>query len=281
MASTGSPESSACVLRALVLLQRVTVELDRDAEVALGPALTANLDIKLLLAIHAAGGISPSELVESLGRPRSTLARGLGRLRDEGVVVRARSAGDGRRAELRLSPLGRRRVEHYVVATRNTYAHVEPLLKEVLQLLGRDPEAFSNRPVADVLDAAERVAAAVEAFGGDVVPVMQEFGLTERIDRVGLLVVAEQGSARPTHLVRETGLTPAGVTSLVDRLVEKGVVVRDRGIEGDGRAVVVRVTERGRQAAEAYLVAFRQHREALLDAFELTMGHARAEATAS
>jgi DNA-binding MarR family transcriptional regulator len=58
-------------------------------------------------------------------------------------------------------------------------------------------------------------------------------------------------------------------------------VVRDRGVEGDGRAVVVRLTERGLEAAEAYLSAFRPHQAPLLDAFALTMGHARAAATAS
>lgn len=264
-----------------MLLQRVTVELDRDAEVALGPALTANLDVELLLAIHAAGGISPSELVERLGRPRSTLARGLARLRDAGVVVRGRSTGDGRRAELRLSPLGRRRVEHFVRATRDTYVHVEPVLEEAVRLLGREPKRLGDTRGAAVLAAADRVAAAKQAVAEDVVPAMREFGLTERIDRAGFLVVAEHGSARPTRLARETGLTPAGVTSLVDRLVEKNLVVRDRGVEGDGRAVVVRLTDRGEQAAEAYLEAFRPHCDMLLDALELTMGHARREATAS
>jgi DNA-binding MarR family transcriptional regulator len=281
MASPGLPESSARLLRGLVLLQRVTVDLARDAEVALGEALTARLDLKVLLAIHASGGVSPSELVESLGLPRSTLARALGRLRDEGVLVRDRSDEDGRRAELRLSPLGHRRVDHFVAASRSTFVHVEPTLREALLLLGRDVRELGREPQAAVLVATDRVAAAVEAFGEDLVPVMRQFGLTERIDRAGLLVVAERGSARPTRLARETGLTPAGVTSLVDRLVDKGIVVRDRGVEGDGRAVVVRLTERGLEAAEAYLSAFRPHQAPLLDAFALTMGHARAAATAS
>ncbi len=55
------------------------------------------------------------------------------------------------------------------------------------------------------------------------------------------------GPARPSALCEVTGLTRSGVTKLVDRMVSAGVVRRSRGrVDGDGRAVLVSITGRGR-----------------------------------
>lgn len=274
MASPGSAETSGATIAALLMLQRFSLELSRNAEAALGPSSTADFDLQLLLAVHRSGGAGPSELVELLGRPRSSVARALARLLDQGLTVRATGRPDARRALLRLTAAGEGRVDRFVAATSRTFTSNEPKVAALLLLFGRDPQAAASRGAATtVLAAAERLAAAEAAFTEELVPAMEVFGLRQASDRAGLLVIRAHPKTRPTLLARQLGLSPAGVTSLVDRLVSRGTVVRERGVGADGRAVMVRSTPRGRRAAKACVAVFGKHEEWLLDALELTLGH--------
>ncbi len=47
------------------------------------------------------------------------------------------------------------------------------------------------------------------------------------LDARALLFVAENPGARPTHVRDHLGITSAGVTTLIDRLVQRGAVRRD------------------------------------------------------
>ena len=101
-----SPEESA-LLHAQVLVQGYSLGLAQVAERSLGDLGTDRADIRLLLVVGSADGVSPSEVVATLGRPRSTVSRGLARLLSTGLVARRTSAVDRRRAELYLSAPGR------------------------------------------------------------------------------------------------------------------------------------------------------------------------------
>lgn len=184
MASPGSAETSGATIAALLMLQRFSLELSRNAEAALGPSSTADLDLQLLLAVHRSGGAGPSELVELLGRPRSSVARALARLLDQGLTVRATSRPDARRALLRLTAAGEGRVDRFVAATSRTFTSNEPKVAALLLLFGRDPQAAASRGAATtVLAAAERLAAAEAAFTEELVPAMEVFGLRQASDR--------------------------------------------------------------------------------------------------
>ena len=87
-----------------------------------------------------------------------------------------------------------------------------------------------------------------------------------------------QGWARPTWLADELGLSPAGTTSMLERLEGLGLVVRESGaLDTDRRAVVVRLTPRGRRAARTMLDTFRAHHEQMLDAIAPTIGFVQRE----
>jgi DNA-binding MarR family transcriptional regulator len=61
-----------------------------------------------------------------------------------------------------------------------------------------------------------------------------------------VMLLNHRGPIRPRDLQGPIGLTSGGLTKLVDRLVELGVIERyDRGGAGDGRAVLVRLTRKG------------------------------------
>lgn len=62
---------------------------------------------------------------------------------------------------------------------------------------------------------------------------------------IALVTMHDLGEVRMTQLAERMGLTPGAVSSLVDRLVDNGLVAR-RQEPTDRRAVFVHVTEKGR-----------------------------------
>lgn len=58
----------------------------------------------------------------------------------------------------------------------------------------------------------------------------RELGLNE-LDARALLFVADNPGARPSHVREYLGITSAGVTTLIDRLVQRGAVRRDLDVE--------------------------------------------------
>lgn len=266
-------DEDAARLRALVILQRYSLGLDRVADQALGNRGTDNLDLQILLTIDALDDGGPSDVVSVLGLPRSTVSRGLARLLEEGLIERTTHALDRRRAALHLTERGRRGVERFDRSLTDYFVEGEPLVKEVMHLLGRRPERTidGRRPVA-VRQVAERQAAAGAGYVLDVRRGMMPFGVGDAVERYALAILAQR-VARPSNLADELELSPAGVTSLLDRLEGLGLVLREsRVLDSDRRAVLVRLTPRGRRAARTVLETFRVHQDALLDALEPTLG---------
>jgi len=67
----------------------------------------------------------------------------------------------------------------------------------------------------------------------------------------------------PTHLMRATMISSAGMTKRLDRLVEVGLVER-RPDPGDRRGVLVRLTARGKKSVDRALEAHLEAEKALL-----------------
>jgi DNA-binding MarR family transcriptional regulator len=69
-------------------------------------------------------------------------------------------------------------------------------------------------------------------------------------------------SLRMTELAERVMLSPSGLTRLVDRLVDEGLVQRDR-FDGDARVMLARLTDDGRRAlrhaAKTHLRGIREH----------------------
>jgi DNA-binding MarR family transcriptional regulator len=266
-------DADAASLRALVLLQRYSLGLNQVVDRALGDLGSDNADIQLLLVVESARGVSPSELVATLRRPRSTVSRGLARLLSSGLVERRPHAVDRRRAELHLTSRGRERIARFEQSMSTFFSEGEPLVKEVMLLLGRDPERLrrsGRRPGA--LELADRMREVGQAWADDLLPRLRRFGEMETVDRYALAVLA-QGWTRPTWLADELRLSPAGTTSMLERLEGLGLAMRENGVlDTDRRAVVVDLTPRGRAAARILLDVFRAHQEQVLDVIAPTVG---------
>lgn len=91
----------------------------------------------------------------------------------------------------------------------------------------------------------------------------QEHGLSlGDYDVLLRLARAPDRRLRMTELAERVLLSPSGLTRMVDRLVDEGLVRRDR-FEGDARVVLARLTDRGRRtllhAARTHLRGIREH----------------------
>jgi DNA-binding MarR family transcriptional regulator len=277
MASVSAPAlavalSADAAHEAVALLQRYTVEVSRALEEVLGAGATGTVDVGLLIAIHARPRLSPAEAGKLVGSPRSTVARGLARLVGGGLVERRTSADDRRRTELVLTRRGRRSIDRMNDVLDAYYRDGEALAKEAMHLVGRQ----SHRPTEDgeisALEVASRLGRAAENARAAVDRAGHQFGLEGSIDRYAVVVVA-LGETRPSQLAHELLLTPTGTSSLLDRLGARGLVERIPGaIDADRRAVVVRATQRGRDAAAAIVTAYAPHLDSIADAVEMTMG---------
>ena len=140
-------------------------------------------------------------------------------------------------------------------------------LEEVLDLLGPRSDGAVARP-ATLLEAIQGWSLVALELASDASGQLAAFGLAAATDRAAVLVIADAGKTRPAALARRLGLSPAGSTSLIDRLVRSGLVLRERGTRADGRAVTVRLTAHGKAAVAAYLTVFQRHRDDVLQALD-------------
>jgi DNA-binding MarR family transcriptional regulator len=259
--------------RALVALCRYTVEMTEIAHQSLGHETTENRDIEMVLTLSRTGPLTPTELAEVTGAPRSSVSRALNRLESAGLISRGRDSRDARSVLIAVTPKGRRRVAAFGARLNLYYASGEPLLKEAFDTLGVPvPEPDPIRPV-DAMAATTVVTSAGAAFVADAAGSLQPLGVREFADRFTVALLQMHGTQRPTQISDELRLTPSGTSGVLTRLERAGLITRRHDLTpGDRRAVIVGLTPRGRQAADVQLDIFARHSEALTRALSLTWG---------
>jgi DNA-binding MarR family transcriptional regulator len=80
--------------------------------------------------------------------------------------------------------------------------------------------------------------------------------------------VLHHGAQTAGTLATVTGLTPAAITALIDRLADRGLVTRKRDVE-DRRKVMVEATEAARRMGEVYYGEIARAGEAMLSRFSI------------
>jgi DNA-binding MarR family transcriptional regulator len=91
-----------------------------------------------------------------------------------------------------------------------------------------------------------------EAMAGSIVARSGDPSLAFNAPIAVITELALRGPRRPSQLASFTGLTSGGVTKLLDRMEDAGVVTRATGmVKRDQRAVVVALTEKGEAFARA------------------------------
>ncbi|WP_223877805.1 MarR family winged helix-turn-helix transcriptional regulator [Histidinibacterium aquaticum] len=123
------------------------------------------------------------------------------------------------------------------------------------------------------LIALRRILRATEQFGRELA---QASGLTAAQFRV-LQLVAEKGSITAKEISVRMGITQATVTSLVDKLVSQGMVLREKS-DRDRRQTNIGLTERGAHAIDEAPDALQQR---YVRAFEALKDWEQAQVVAS
>jgi DNA-binding MarR family transcriptional regulator len=111
-----------------------------------------------------------------------------------------------------------------------------------------------TRPSADARERAERMILLISRFGQVVGTAMSvRVGDAGLVGNLPLLVLCDldlTSDRRPTEIQALTGLSSGGVTKLLDRLEDRGLIARSFGtLPEDRRAVVVSITPEGRRVA--------------------------------
>lgn len=257
--------------RALVTLHRYSLDITAIAVQTLGGHDIENRDIQLVLAVHRAGPMTPTEMVQRMAAPRSTVSRALTRLEMAGLAVRIPDKHDRRSVRVGLTPKGRRRVAAFTTRLGDYFAHGEPTLKEAFHLLGVQVPDTDPAARVDPMAAAEAMGAAGGGYVADAVATLQPFGIHEVSDRYAIALLHLRGSQRPTQIADELGLTLSGTSGMLTRLERAGLLTRRHDlVPGDRRAVVVALTALGQDAAERQLDAFARHAVELQQALALT-----------
>ena len=136
-------------------------------------------------------------------------------------------------------------------------------------LMSDDPTAqLGPQDDAGVVAACRELHSAIDALDEKAAKVL---GISRNDLRC--LNLLERGPVSPTQLAEALALTKGSVTTLIDRLEKKSLVIR-RGSPDDGRAVLVEAT---REAWMTLASIYRPFGEALVD-LSRHYGHARAKA---
>jgi DNA-binding MarR family transcriptional regulator len=93
----------------------------------------------------------------------------------------------------------------------------------------------------------------MEALEGAIVPIVPQDWLLTDLTMPQLkvmLILWREGPARMSELASGLAVTLATATGVVDRLVEKGYVVRE-GLPGDRRVVICRLSQEGQEFMKA------------------------------
>ncbi len=261
---------------ALVLLHEYSIALTEVAAATLGNDRTGNRDIQFLMTIYLEGASSPTQLADVAAAGRNTAGRSLGRLESAGWISRTTDPFDGRGVLIRPTPKGKRTVRSFMSRVSDLFVSRQPLVKEVLHQIGGNPDRTNLEDVCDpfmVMVALTRVGAKYEI---DVIEALRRFGPHDASDRFTLALLYVRGTQRPGQLAGELHFTPSGMSGVLTRLEDAGLIsrVNEQGAD-DHRAVNVTLTASGRAAAEAMVAVCRQHAHALAAALALTLNATR------
>jgi DNA-binding MarR family transcriptional regulator len=216
---------------------------------AVGDATAENAPIAVLTTLAAAGTARPTTLRSAAGLSSPGIAHLLDRLESEGLVARTPRGdldGDRRAVVVSLTDHGAR-VESAIVravgdSLRNESATIKGVIAELRRAGARPVPRDDVTGSSSNRRTAQRLASIGVGLGVALQGTAQPLGRTARL---ALIIVAEAGHCRPVHLADLLGLSTGGVTKLLDRIEDAGLVVRTAGDPTDGRSVFVQLTDDG------------------------------------
>lgn len=234
--------------------------------------LKSNADLVVLTWLSLDGPQRPRDLLQPTGLTSGGLTNLLDRLEAGGLVERSREVEeDGRGVLVTLTADGTEVIQRIARSVRSAVAVAGPLLETWRQefvAMGLDVGAIpsSAGSMRRQLERIRRVARVGRAFWTLYEPVFGADDPTPNHTFHLLWLAAKPGGVRPRAVGAATRLSAAGVTDLITRVEERGLITR-LACSDDRRAVVVTATPAGRAAIESLLSAAAPMMQSFADAF--------------
>lgn len=239
------------------------------------PELAVTSTILLLSELADRGPLRPRDLMRVTGVTSGGMTRQVDRLETLGLVERRLGAieGDRRAIPVSLTAAGYAAIATMRAVLDEHAAALRDLAVAIGDLLPSGADA-AGRP-----DGRERVAARGSSAGTHTLSLLGRFGLevraamleaaadAELVDNLpvaALCEIASRGPSRPSELTDTLGLSSGGMTKLLDRLEERGLVERRRGaVAHDRRAIVVSITPAGDRLVDRFVGSLTRRRDVL------------------
>jgi DNA-binding MarR family transcriptional regulator len=227
-----------------------------------GHGLSANADVVVLRRLDA-GPQRPRDLLESSGLTSAGLTNLFDRLEQRGLVARVHGSLDDRRGVLvEATPAGHELARAVRDTIGTTFDELAALRRRILRLVGAPTRRLRHAPPDEVI---ERLAALGDAMVQ--ASTLDEHPLDPSPTRtLVVLAAAAEGGTRPREILARTTLSTGGVTQLLDRLEDEGLVTRTTGRPPDRRAVSVQPTPAGSTALARCMDRLQAYQDKIADA---------------
>ena len=227
-------------------------------------ALSSNAAIGVLAHLAGEGPSRPRDFLQTTRLTSGGLSNLFDRLESDGFVTRSYGIepGDRRGATVAITAAGIDAVNRINDIVAETLGSLEPAVVELVDSLdalaiqqGRDPSRTISRASISRAGLLSMAGAAMTKALYEADPDNPAPGKTA----VVLSCSAQPGHTRPRRLIEQTGLSSSGVSQLLRRLENAGLVRRRTGQPPDRRAVIVEITQHGRQHLERQLARVAEH----------------------
>jgi DNA-binding MarR family transcriptional regulator len=250
--------------QALLLANQIGVRATNAiVEAGLGE-LSSNVAIAALTHLAGEGPSRPRDLLQTTRLTRGGLSNLFDRLEATGFITRSYGTvpGDRRSATITITAAGADALASIddIVATtldslRSDLAELATVLDSIAAERGRSATDVLTRASMSRAGLLSLAGAAMSKALADVDP----DDPTPSKTAVVLACAAQPNHTRPGQLIGPTGLSSSGVSQLLDRLENAGLIRRDGGRPPDRRVVTVELTTQGRHQLERRLTRIAEH----------------------
>ncbi|MDN4483510.1 MarR family transcriptional regulator [Demequina lignilytica] len=220
--------------------------------------------------LRGGGTVLVPELVAATGMGNREALRFMRDLAARGLVASERAAADRRQRTFQFTDAGQEAMERAAAELERYFADAADMADEIARLseTTAPPEAPTVAAPDTIADSWAH-AASIARLGQDISRAMAARLGEEREQKIrgrhiiAVLLICSNPESRPSTLAADLGLSPAGVTYLIDALERHGFVTRERDLDGDRRGIRVALTADGLAAAIAVNDALQDVKPAL------------------
>lgn len=260
-------------------LAAFTAGLTHVVDNTIGTENVTDAEMLAIAALIRERSISTTDLRRRSGLSRRAHDHLVNQLLADELIERRPAPDDRRRQLLILTRRGHNRARTLDQRVVDYLANSRHLVDEIIAILAgprQNPPPTTDAAPSDPLEVLERAAKLGNTFDAAIRAQRAPHHPKDR-DQNALLLIAAHPNARPSRMAEQMNLSSAGLTYVLDRLEEVGLIVRSHGqIPGDRRAVVIELTHDGRTVIDAIAAGLATAKPDFLAYFTMVAEYSRA-----